>query len=217
MNKTSESRRPIASRESSWAKATATWLSKRNVSPNFISLLSIVFSILAFAVFYLDANAMGNHVILMILAVVGIEGRLIKNLLDGMVAIEHNKKSAIGGLFNEVPDRVSDTFIILGAGLVVKDFPYGMDLAYVATILAVTTAYIRTLGASLGCGHHFLGPMAKQHRMALLAGCCLIGIWYMPVFYHAFILMNIGLVVTCYRRLTRVTTLLRNKSTDSKP
>jgi phosphatidylglycerophosphate synthase len=217
MNETSDGRRPIASRESGWAKASARGLAKRNVSPNFISLLSIFFSIVAFAAFYLDAHAEASHTVLMILAIVGIEGRLIMNLFDGMVAVEHNKKSAVGGLYNEVPDRVSDTFIIVGAGLLAKDHPYGMDLAYLATILAVVTAYIRTLGASLNCGHHFLGPMAKQHRMALLVVACIAGIWYVPVFYYSIIVMNVGLVVTCYRRLSKIASLLRQKSTDTNP
>jgi phosphatidylglycerophosphate synthase len=215
MNQTSDGRRPIASRESGWAKASARWLAKRNVSPNFISVLSIVFSIVAFVAFYVDSAGSGNHTVLMILAFIGIEGRLIMNLFDGMVAVEHNKKSVVGGLYNEVPDRVADSFIILGAGLLAKGEPYGMDLAYLATILAVVTAYIRTLGASLNCGHHFLGPMAKQHRMALLAVSCIVGIWYTPVFYYALIVMNVGMLITCYRRLSKVATLLKQKSTDT--
>lgn len=215
MNETTDGRRPIASRESGWAKASARWLAERNVSPNFISVLSIVFSIVAFVAFYLDSNATGNHTVFMILAIIGIEGRLIMNLFDGMVAVEHNKKSVVGGLYNEVPDRVADSFIILGAGLLAKGEPYGMDLAYVATILAVVTAYIRTLGASLNCGHHFLGPMAKQHRMAILAVSCIVGIWYTPVFYYALIVMNVGLLITCYRRLSKVATLLKQKSSDT--
>ena len=87
MNQTSDGRRPIASRESGWAKASAKWLAKRNVSPNFISVLSVVFSIVAFVAFYFDATATGNHTVFMILAIVGIEGRLIMNLFDGMLAV----------------------------------------------------------------------------------------------------------------------------------
>ena len=126
------------------------------------------------------------------------------NLLDGMVAIEHDRKSVVGGLFNEVPDRISDTFTLVGVGLLVKNYPHGMDLTYLAIILSVTTAYIRTLGASLNCGHHFLGPMAKQHRMALTSMGCVIGIWYIPIFYYILMVMNVGLVITCYRRLAKV-------------
>lgn len=140
----------------------------------------------------------------MILAVVGIQGRLIMNLLDGMVAVEHNRKSVVGGLYNEVPDRISDTLIIFGAGLLAKVMPYGIELAYLAIALSVATAYIRTLGASLNCGHYFTGPMAKQQRMALITAGCLIAIWYQPVFYYLLIVMNVGLVITCIRRLSKI-------------
>ena len=148
----------------------------------------------------------------MILAIVCIQLRLIMNLFDGMVAVEHHQKSVIGGLFNEVPDRISDTFTLLGVGLLVKHIPYGMDLAYLAIILSVTTAYIRTLGASLGCPHYFIGPMAKQHRMALVCAACIVAIFYVPVFYYVLIVMNIGLLVTCWRRLAKVVDCLKKNN-----
>ncbi len=216
MSESSENRRPIASRESGWAKRLASFLAKKNISPNLISIFSILFSIVSFIAFYLDATTGNYHALFMVLAVAGIQGRLVMNLLDGMVAIEHDKKSAVGGLFNEVPDRVSDTFSLLGVGFLVANEPYGMDLTYAAIILAVATAYIRTLGASLNCGHHFLGPMAKQHRMALLSAGCIAGIWYQPVFYYLLIVMNIGLVITCYRRLAKVASLLNQGAIKSK-
>lgn len=211
-DKESESRRPIASRESGWAKATAAYLAKQGVTPNFISILSIVFAFVSLVAFYHRSTTDNGAILTMILAIFGIQGRLIMNLLDGMVAVEHHQKSVVGGLFNEVPDRISDTFTLFGVGLVVKVMPYAMDLTYLAIALSIATAYIRTLGASLGCGHHFLGPMAKQHRMALVTGCCVVGIWYTPVFYYALIVMNAGLLVTCYRRLAKVYTILISKS-----
>jgi phosphatidylglycerophosphate synthase len=214
MDNESNSRRPIASRDSTWAKKLATSLAEKNVSPNFISILSIGFAMLAFAAFYLDSVSHQYHILWMMLAIAGIQFRLIMNLLDGMVAVEHNKKSAVGGLFNEVPDRVADTFIIYGVYYEIQQMDYAQSLIYWAIILSITTAYIRTLGASLQCGHHFLGPMAKQHRMAVVTLSCAAGIFYQPVFYYSMIVMNIGLIITCYRRLMKVTTILKtsNKS-----
>lgn len=175
----------------------------------------MVFSVFLFLAYYLDYKTKSNHALYMLLAIVGIQGRLIMNLLDGMVAVEHDKKSVVGGLFNEVPDRVSDTLTIFGVGLLVKNLPRGLDLAYLAIILSVTTAYIRTLGASLNCGHTFIGPMAKQQRMALICAACVIAIWYVPVFYYMLILMNAGLLITCYRRLSKITFCLRNAGHDT--
>lgn len=210
MTKESESRRPIASRDSGWAKATASYLAHRNISPNFISVLSIVFAAISLLAFFLAVRSQSNYFLYMILAIAGIQGRLIMNLLDGMVAVEHNKKSVVGGLFNEVPDRISDTLTLFGVGWMIRSMPYGMDLAYLAIALSIATAYIRTLGASLGVGHHFLGPMAKQHRMACITLTCIVSIWYAPAFYYLLVIMNIGLVVTCYRRLARIYHLLQN-------
>jgi phosphatidylglycerophosphate synthase len=214
MTQASQSRRPIASRDSGWAKRTASFLAKNGVSPNLISIFSIVFAFISLVAFYLDSYALTKtgHALWMVVAIAGIQGRLIMNLLDGMVAIEHNKKSAVGGIFNEVPDRVSDTFTIFGLVFLVKDFQYGSELAYLAIALSITTAYIRTLGASLNCGHHFLGPMAKQHRMALITLGCVVYIWFPPVFYYLLMVMNAGLVITCYRRLARVYTLLNHQA-----
>jgi hypothetical protein len=40
--------------------------------------------------------------------------------------------------------------------------------------LAVVTAYIRVFGGALGFALDFRGPMAKQHRMAVLTVGCLL-------------------------------------------
>jgi phosphatidylglycerophosphate synthase len=203
-------RRDVSSRNTKFAKRAAFWIANRNISPNTISVFSIVFSLFTLISFYLDSVSYLNHQVAMILAIVGIQGRLIMNLLDGMVAIEFNKKSLVGGLYNEVPDRISDTLIIFGSGLLVAKYQFGMDLAYLAIILSAFTAYIRTLGASLNCPHFFSGPMAKQHRMALISISCVIGIWYIPIFYIVLILMNVGLLITCARRLNKISVYLKS-------
>lgn len=205
-----DNRREVTSRDTKFANRAALWLANMNITPNTISVLSIVFSVLTLISFYLDSVNYLNHLIAMVLAVVGVQGRLIMNLLDGMVAIEYNKKSLVGGLYNEVPDRISDTLIIFGTGLLVAKYKFGMDLAYFAIILSAFTAYIRTLGASLNSPHFFSGPMAKQHRMALITISCVIGIWYLPIFYFALIIMNVGLLITCARRLYKISVFLNS-------
>ena len=49
-----------------------------------------------------------------------------------------------------------------------RDLPYGVTLGWAAALAAVLTAYVRVLGGSLGVTQHFIGPMAKQHRMFTL-------------------------------------------------
>ncbi len=78
-----------------------------------------------------------------LLAAVCIQGRLLANLLDGMVAIESNKASPVGELYNEVPDRVSDSAIMIGAGFAVGGDPI---LGFAASLAAMFTAYVRAQG-----------------------------------------------------------------------
>ena len=95
-----------------------------------------------------------------------VESRLLCNLFDGMVAIEGGKKSANGDLYNDMPDRFADALFIIPVGYVAGGF--GIELGWMAALLAVMTAYFRWIGAYKTHQHFFNGPMAKQHRMALL-------------------------------------------------
>jgi phosphatidylglycerophosphate synthase len=91
--------------------------------------------------------------------------RLTANMLDGMVALASGRTSKIGELYNEVPDRISDAAVFIGAG-----FAWGGNIAlgYIATILAVFTAYVRAAGKIAGAPNEFCGPMAKQHRIFVI-------------------------------------------------
>ena len=92
----------------------------------------------------------------------GVQMRLLANLLDGMVAVQANKASLLGEVFYEVPDRLSDLFILVGLGYAAQGNPTVGGLAATGAIL---TAYVRAFGASLGLGQDFRGPMAKPQRM----------------------------------------------------
>ena len=98
--------------------------------------------------------------------------RLLCNLLDGMVAIEGGRKSKVGVLYNEVPDRVADSLFLVALG-----YAIGIAwLGWLAALAAAVTAYIRVLGGTFGLAQDFRGPLAKQHRMAVMTAGCLLGI-----------------------------------------
>jgi len=96
------------------------------------------------------------------------------NLFDGMVAVEGGKHTPAGELYNDMPDRVADVLILVAAGYACP-LPWGVELGWGAAVLAVMTAYVRTLSASIGAPVDFRGPMAKQQRMAALTLACLCG------------------------------------------
>lgn len=162
-----KNRRPIASRGWSIFQLAAKSLANAGVTPNAISTSSILFGILAggaFATTRFAETAMLQSAA-WISAALFIQLRLAANLLDGLVAVEGGKKTPTGELFNEVPDRISDTSILVGAGFAAGSIAW---LGAAASIAALFVAYVRAIGASIGIGQVFAGPMAKQHRMAIL-------------------------------------------------
>jgi len=135
-------------------------------------------------------------------------------MLDGMVALASGRASKVGELYNEIPDRVSDAAVFIGAG-----FAWGGNIAlgYIATILAIFTAYVRAAGKIAGGPNEFCGPMAKQHRMLVITLVCLYSAitprsWQMITFNDsqiglmtlALAVIAVGCVITIIRRVGRI-------------
>lgn len=107
---------------------------------------------------------------LLIAAAAAIQGRLVCNLLDGMVAVEHGRGGPAGPIWNELPDRIADALFLVGAGwfATLAGVAWARDAGWAAALLAVLAAYVRELGRGLGQPADFAGPGAKPQRMGLL-------------------------------------------------
>src|SRR5437016_4530044 len=109
-------RRPLTSRNTAWAVTIADLLARRGVRPNTISVASAFFAAGAGLALYLAGGSNRSVIPLcLIAAALLIQLRLLCNLFDGMVAIEGGFKTRSGEIFNELPDRFSDAFILVGA------------------------------------------------------------------------------------------------------
>lgn len=201
-------RRPIKARSNQWIQQWSKSLARSNITPNMISVASIFFA--ASGAASLLCLPMGWN---MLCCILGIQLRLLCNVIDGMVAIEGGKKTATGALYNEVPDRVADTVLIVALGYAV-----GQDwLGWFGALAAALTAYVRVLGGSLGLPQSFRGPMAKQHRMAIMSIACLLAMVEWP-FNHthyalltASALIALGSLLTCGTRLHAIADSLRKQ------
>ena len=162
-------RRILSTRKAGWARRLAHLLGRAGVRPNAVSLASVVFALAASGAYGL-APAAGPAVrtAALVLAAAAIQLRLLCNLLDGMLAVEEGFKTRTGDIYNDLPDRVADVFILAGAGYSIQAVAGGVTLGWAAAVMAVFTANVRLLGGSLGVTQHFIGPMAKQHRMFTL-------------------------------------------------
>ncbi|WP_102958570.1 CDP-alcohol phosphatidyltransferase family protein [Mangrovicella endophytica] len=200
---TEPARRPLASRSSPLMIRLAATLARGAVTPNQISVLSVVFAALGAA-----ATILPGTPLWWLAAALCVQLRLLCNLLDGMVAIEGGKKSAVGAIYNEFPDRVADSLLLVAPGYAVG-LPW---LGWAAALLAALTAYVRVLGGSLGLLQDFSGIMAKQRRMALLTlglVAAAIEAWTLGSRYAltaALAIITAGSLVTC---ITRTVTIAR--------
>jgi phosphatidylglycerophosphate synthase len=167
-------RRPLRTRSRPQAAALAGRLVRRGVSPNAVSVASVILAAGAGAsLIAVPRVGEAAQIGLLVAAAVLIQLRLLANLIDGLMAIEGGRKTPTGDLYNEIPDRVADTVILVAAGYAATWLSWGDAIGWAAATAAVATAYVRVLGGSLGAAQHFVGPMAKPHRMAVLTVACL--------------------------------------------
>lgn len=207
-----ENRRPLASRDSGWARAIARRLSTASVTPNQISMASMVMAAVAGVAFWQAGTATGgSRVALLLVAALFCQFRLLCNLFDGMVAIEGGKQAPDGPFWNEFPDRVADILIFIGAG-----YGAGMPaLGWAAAAFAVLTAYTRELGRTCGLPADFSGPMAKQHRMAAITAAAVLSLvepfWsgHNQILAGALWLIAVGAAITAIRRAANIVSRLR--------
>jgi phosphatidylglycerophosphate synthase len=194
----SEARRPLTSRSSGWARFLANAATRAGFSADGISILSLVFASGGAAALILVERPWN-----LLAGAACIQLRLLCNLLDGMVAIEGGKKSKVGALYNEVPDRVADSLFLVALGYSIG-IPW---LGWLAALAAAVTAYIRVLGGTLGLEQDFRGPQAKPHRMAVMTAGCLLGVgeFFLAGTQHLVVaaawIIAMGAIVTCGTRL----------------
>ena len=207
-----DNRRPLKSRGSGWAGALASAAGRAKVSPDIISALSVAFAVLGSGLLLWSGSAEGGwRAALLIGAAVTIQLRLLCNLLDGMVAVEHGRAGPYGPIWNELPDRIADAFFLVAAGYAVE----AGWLGWLCAVLAVLTAYVRELGRGLGKPADFSGPMAKPHRMAALTVTCLIAAaeplwgWLGQSMVMGLLVIAAGTAFTVVRRTLRLARSLR--------
>jgi phosphatidylglycerophosphate synthase len=204
-----DNRRPLKSRQLGWVGATAAMLARTGITPNQISGASMAFAALAAALLGVaPLLGPGGRAACLIGAAACVQLRLLCNLFDGMVAVEHGLSSPTGAIWNELPDRISDLLFLAAAGhfATASGWPVGIALGWGAAALAILTAYVRELGRAVGQPADFSGPMAKPQRMAVLTGACVLSafepLWGTSglVMVAALALIALGAALTTARR-----------------
>ena len=129
--------------------------------------------------------------------------RMALNAIDGMLAREHNQKSRLGAVLNEIGDVLADTALYLPLATVPGFSPW---LVVVITILAIVSEMTGVVAVQIGATRRYDGPMGKSDRafafglLALLLG---LGVPPNPWLDYVLVLIGALLVLTIVRRARR--------------
>jgi CDP-diacylglycerol--glycerol-3-phosphate 3-phosphatidyltransferase len=144
-------------------------LAAAGVTANQVTIAALVFSCLAGAVIAWQPH---NRSLLLLIPLT-LFLRMALNAIDGMLAREHNMKTRLGAVLNELSDVISDAALYLPLGLV-PAFNHWLVIGLV--ILAVMVEMVGVVAIQIGASRNYAGPMGKSDRafafglLALLLG-----------------------------------------------
>ena len=93
--------------------------------------------------------------------------RMALNAIDGMLAREHNLKSDLGAILNELGDVLSDASIYLPFAALYNGALAPLVVAVV--LLATVSEFAGVVGVQIGASRRYDGPAGKSDRAALFA------------------------------------------------
>jgi CDP-diacylglycerol--glycerol-3-phosphate 3-phosphatidyltransferase len=129
--------------------------------------------------------------------------RMALNAIDGMLAREHDMKSDLGAVLNEIGDVVSDSALYLPLALLPGFRP---ELIVAIVLLSVISEMTGVVAVQIGASRRYEGPMGKSDRafaiglICLLLGC---GVPEEPWLEIALGVILILLLVTIFNRAKR--------------
>lgn len=90
--------------------------------------------------------------------------RMALNAIDGMLAREHGQQSVLGAYLNELTDVISDAALYLPFACIA---PFDGLWVGLVIFLAALSEFAGALGATVGAGRRYDGPMGKSDRAAV--------------------------------------------------
>ena len=126
------------------------------VTANQVTIAALLLSLVTGAAI---AWAHGGKTLLLLPAV--LFARMALNAMDGMLAREHNQKSPLGAVLNELGDVIADAGMYLPLALVPGFHPALLACVVLLSVLAEMTGVI---GVQIGGSRRYDGPFGKSDR-----------------------------------------------------
>lgn len=132
--------------------------------------------------------------------------RMALNAIDGMLAREHNQKTPLGAILNELGDVFSDAALYLPLATFLPFDPIAMVLI---VLLAVTGEMTGVIGAQIGASRRYDGPMGKSDRAFVFGALGLLLGLELPIFSVARPVLWIVLALSVVTIINRANQALR--------
>lgn len=132
-------------------------LARRGVTANQVTLAAVILSLATGAAVWRYPTS--QAALLAVLVVLFL--RMALNAIDGMLVREHNQRSALGAVLNELGDVVSDSALYLPFACI-PGLPPALVVAIV--ILAILGEMTGVVGVQIGATRRYDGPMGKSDR-----------------------------------------------------
>lgn len=150
--------RPVASRV---IDPLADFFIKCEVSPDTVSIVSLIFAFFAGLSFYYSPE----YKELILLAGILVVFNSLFDALDGVIARKSNRATPRGDFLDHVIDRYSDVFIICSiffAGYV------SWQIGVAAIVGVLLTSYLGTQAQALNLGRYYGGIMGRADRLVVI-------------------------------------------------
>ncbi|GAB4524708.1 MAG: CDP-alcohol phosphatidyltransferase family protein [Roseibium sp.] len=171
-------------------------LAARGVTANQVTLAALGLSVLEGLALWLFPGAVLPLLLLPLVLFV----RMGLNAIDGMLAREHDQKSDLGAILNELGDVLSDAALYLPFAVL----PFvSAPLVVGLVVLAIIGEMTGVVGVQIGASRRYDGPFGKSDRAALFGLCgflMALGLT-LPVLYQ--LLFGAGLVLSAVTILNR--------------
>ena len=138
--------------------------------------------------------------------------RMGLNAIDGMLAREHNQKSNLGAIFNELGDILSDTVIYVPFLYVCN---VNIWIVFLFTILAIISETVGIMGIQINASRRYDGPMGKSDRAFWISILAIIYM-YAPICEKCMNWSLIAVIVfLCITILNRILSALKEAAEKS--
>ncbi len=132
--------------------------------------------------------------------------RMALNAIDGMLAREHNQKTPLGAILNELGDVFSDAALYLPLATIL---PFDPKLMACIVLLAVVSEMTGVLGLQIRASRRYDGPMGKSDRAFVFGALGILLGLELPIFQFVVPAQWIVLVLLLATILNRARCALR--------